>query len=149
MKIGKVKKKVVRPDVIPVIIPAPKPTPAPDWIKQPTIKPAPINERQPYPPPEKIQAGTNPSPPCNSHPTLNAARGVSNFWRKENMTNPIPVYTQGDDFQGIDGKIQHILTTTQGSDTRTADNVIKGPMASMSVDEIRAAIAAFHERNGS
>lgn len=62
--------------------------------------------------------------------------------------NPIPVYTQGDDLQQLDGTIAHVMTTTQGSDTRTADNVIKGPIATMSHAEIVAAIAAFHERNG-
>lgn len=51
--------------------------------------------------------------------------------------------------QDIDGKIVHILTTTTGSDERTADNAIRGPIASMSYDAIRAAIAAFHERNPS
>lgn len=60
--------------------------------------------------------------------------------------NPIPVYTQGDDLQTIDGKITHILTTTKGTDSRTVDNVIKGPIAGMNADQIRAAIAAFHER---
>lgn len=33
MKIGKVKKKVVKPDVIPVKIPKAKPIPAPDVFK--------------------------------------------------------------------------------------------------------------------
>ncbi len=62
--------------------------------------------------------------------------------------NPIPVYTQGDDLQGIDGNILHILTTTQGSDTRLTEGKISGPITSMSVDQIKATIAAFHERNG-
>lgn len=61
---------------------------------------------------------------------------------------PIPVYTQGDDLVTIDGKVSHLFMATEGTDKRTQDNVITGPIAGMNVQQIKEAIKQFHERNG-
>lgn len=69
--------------------------------------------------------------------------------RKKPATTPkpIPVYTQGDDLVTISGKVAHLFMATDGADTRTQDNVIRGPVAKMSVQQIKDAIARFHEKN--
>lgn len=78
--------------------------------------------------------------------------------RKKPATTPkpIPVYTQGDDIlvritQGEETTekygVAHIFSRTEGIDTRTQDNVVRGPVAKMSVQQIKEAIARFHEKN--
>ncbi len=60
---------------------------------------------------------------------------------------PVPIYTQGDDIILISGEVGHILTTTEGSDTRTTDNVITGPAGELNHDQLVDWIARWHEEN--
>lgn len=70
---------------------------------------------------------------------------MAGIFAKRKKPKPIPVYTQGDDLVTIDGKVSHLFMVTQGTDERTQDNVITGPIAGMTVQQIKDAIKRFHE----